>query len=231
MNGQPEGTLLRRMDRLGIERAIIVPWDRAIAVDNRAGNEYVARLAAERPDRFVPFCTVNPWYGDGALAELDRAIGEGARGLKLHPMYQGFQLTDPFVLPVVERAVKSGLPIYIPTGTPVASLPLQLSHLAEEFPEGIFIQGHFGFPDFWIDAVPSVLRAPNIYVDTAYNMPSSIENAISIVGSDRVIWSSDAPYLSLENEHEKLRMLDLSESVRRKIGRQNIMRVLGEEEI
>jgi len=157
---------------------------------------------------------------------LDRAVGLGARGLKLHPAYQGFQLTDPFVLPVIERALRHGLPIYVPTGVPIVSMPMQLAYVAELYPQGIFIQGHFGFPDFWIDSIPSVEHRPNIYVDIAYNCISTVENAVATLGAERVIFSSDAPYLSLENEVDKLLSLNVTEEERTKIGYKNMKNIL-----
>ncbi|MDF2668114.1 MAG: amidohydrolase [Paenibacillus sp.] len=226
MNGIDVQELLDGMDRANISKAVIVPWDQAIAVDNSVGNSFTLALTKQYPDRFDAFCVVNPWYGSKALDELDRAAAAGMKGLKLHPVYQGYQLTDPFILPVIERAISYRMPVYVATGTPVSSLPMQLSHVADLFPEGKFIQGHFGFPDFWIDAVPSVLKSPNIYIDTAYNMISSIEDAVKLFGAERVIFSSDAPYLSMEHEMSKFMSLELTEDERRLIGFDNMNALL-----
>lgn len=226
MNGWEKEELLAKMDQLQIEKTIIVPWDQAIAVYNREGNEYVTGLARKHDSRFIAFCTVNPWFGEQALEEIERAADDGAKGLKLHPPYQGYQLTDPLVSPVIEKAIMLGLPIYVPTGTPVNSLPMQLKYVADSYPEGTFIQGHFGSTDFWIDAIPSVINSPNIYVDMAYSMVSTTDLAIQAVGAERVIFSSDAPYLSLDSELEKLLSLNISEEERNKIGYENINRIL-----
>lgn len=226
LHGWEKEACLAEMDRLSIHSAVLVPWDQAIAVDNTLGNDAVLQLHAESPDRFVPFCTVNPWYGDRAVLELKRAIRLGAKGLKLHPVYQGFQLTDPHVHPVLRTAVDAGIPIYIPTGTPIMSMPLQLKYLAQLYTEGVFIQGHFGSTDFWIDAVPSVIDCPNVYVDTAYNLVSSINLAIRMVGAERIIFSSDAPYLSMESELEKFQWLILSEEQKALILGGNMERLL-----
>ena len=84
----------------------------------------------------------------------------------------------------------------------------------------------FGFPDFWIDAVPSVEHSPNIYIDTAYNMVSSIEGAIRQFGAERVLFSTDSPYLSLDNEVKKLQALQITEEQRRKVGCENMQAIL-----
>ena len=63
--------LLQAMDANGVERAVICPMDRFIAVENEAGNDYVASLVRVHPDRFIGFATVNPWYGEEGVAELE----------------------------------------------------------------------------------------------------------------------------------------------------------------
>lgn len=209
---QSPEALLRDMDGLGIERACISPWDAAIAVDNRAGNDYVLETARRYPGRFYAYASVNPWYARAAMDELRRAADKGACALELAPHLQGCQLTDGIVFPVVEAAIERGLPIYVPTGIPVSAMPMQLCYLARTYPQGIFIEGRYGFPDFWTDAHPSVQDTPNIYVDVSYNAPSTILNAIGAVGAKRVIFSSDSPYLSLQGEVEKLRSLPVEES-------------------
>jgi predicted TIM-barrel fold metal-dependent hydrolase len=226
MVGQDPQELLDRMDRLHIEQSIIVPWDQAIAVDNREGNQYTLDLAAKHPDRFISFCTVNPWFGRRSLDEIERSVGLGAKGLKLHPAYQGFQLPDALVEPIIEKAAAFGLPIYIPTGIPIVSMPMQLNYLAEKYPETTFIQGHFGFPDFWIDSIPSVEFTPNVYVDISYNMISTVEGVVQRLGAERVIFSSDAPYLSQDNEIDKLLSVGVTEDERQLIGYGNIRRIL-----
>lgn len=224
--GQDPYALLEDMDRLGIEQSVIVPWDQAIAVDNREGNQYTLDLSAKFEGRFVSFCTVNPWFGAGAIEELERCVGLGAKGLKLHPAYQGFQLSDSHVLPVIEKAASYGLPVYVPTGVPIASMPMQLTYVAELFPETTFIQGHFGFPDFWIDSIPSVEHTPNIMVDMAYNMVSTCELVIRTLGASRVLFSTDAPYLSIDNEIDKLLALNITEEERLMIGAGNMRAIL-----
>ncbi len=62
--------LLATMDRLGIERALVAPDERCIAVDNREGNELVAAAAAASDGRLMPYAVANPWRGARAVDEL-----------------------------------------------------------------------------------------------------------------------------------------------------------------
>lgn len=225
--GQTPEELLEEMDRVGVSQAVLVPWDAALAVNNREGNDYTLALTKKYPERFMAFACVNPWYGAKAVDELRRAAHEGAVGLKLAPQHQGFQITDSIALPVVEEAISLGLPIYVTTGIPVVAMPLQLSFLARTYPQGTFIEGRYGFPDFWTDAIPSVIDTPNIYVDVAYNAPSTIMAAIDAVGAQRVLFSSDTPYLSLENEVEKVRSLPVSTDVLLQLVSGTVQSILG----
>ena len=85
--------LISAMDESGVDAAVImgVGWtDRGIA---REANDYLLESAARYSGRLVPFCSVNPAWGEDALSEIDRCAASGARGVgELHPDTQGFKL-------------------------------------------------------------------------------------------------------------------------------------------
>lgn len=56
------GVLLRRMDREGIEKSVLLPLMNAEVVDRYgvAGNQEVLRAARRYPDRIIPFCCADP---------------------------------------------------------------------------------------------------------------------------------------------------------------------------
>ena len=219
--------LLRRMDRHDVEAAVIVPADKHIAVYNAEGNDLVLKAAQEYPGRFIPFAAVNPWYGDKAIIELERAFHEGAAGLKLHPPIQGFQITDAIVFPVVEFAVKCRKPIYFHTGTAVSSSPFQLTELAMRYPEGTFIMGHAAYADYWNDVEASVKCVPNIYIETSQHLPVFIRDLVKQVGADRIIYGSDSPRADMTVEIEKItRYIESADDLER-IFHKNIAKILG----
>ena len=81
----PNG-LLELLDQAGIERAVIAPEDREIAVNNRGGNDRILELSKSSGRRFIPACAVNPWFGQAGCDELRRAAGAGARLLVMSPV-------------------------------------------------------------------------------------------------------------------------------------------------
>ena len=219
---------LEEMDNFGIERAVICPVDRYIAVENREGNDYVLSIAKTHPDRFFAFATANPWFGSKALTELKRALNEGARGIKLHPALQGFLLCDDLVYPVLEIAGENNVPIYFHTGTPAYSQPMHVAELAMRFPEVNLIMGHMGSTDFWIDAVPAAQLASNIYVDTSWSLPDKIRNAINNIGVDRVLFGTDSPLSTYSVEMGCINATSLDENEKVMLMGNNLLRLIGE---
>ena len=221
--------LLRQMDDNGVASAVVVPTDRCLTVYNEEGNNEVLNAARRHPERFIPFATVNPWYGDQAIAELKRAFAEGAAGLKLHPVTQGFSIIDEIAFAVVEVAVEHGKPIYFHTGTPVHSTPFQLAELAMRFPEGQFIMGHTAYADYWNDVAAAVKCVPNIVIETSLHLASFLKSLCDELGSDKLIYGSDAPKTSMKIEIEKITRYIESDTDLERIFSGNISRLLGRE--
>jgi predicted TIM-barrel fold metal-dependent hydrolase len=198
------GRLVAEMDEQEVRQAAIAPADRWLAVDNREGNDSLGAWLRQWPDRFWGYAAANPWFGARALDELERALGAGLIGLKLHPARQGYMLLEPIVEPLVALAGRRGVPVYVVTGVPVASLPLQLAELARRHPEANFIMGRSGRTDFALDLLPAARQAPNLFLETAYNAPGLVEAMLREFGASRVLFASDAPFTNLALEIRKL---------------------------
>ncbi|MCE5308218.1 MAG: amidohydrolase family protein [Acidobacteriales bacterium] len=200
-----EASLLEAMDQTGVERAVIVPVDRFLAVNNREGNKAMRKAAASHPDRFLPACSVNPWYGAEAAEELRRAVGGGARVFVLHPLVQGFLANDELVFPVLDTAAHERVPVYVHTGPPASSTPWQIVDLATRYPELDFIMGHSGATDFWNDVVAAALAAPNIYIESSLARPFNFAGYMNQMDKRRGIMGSWAPLNDMALEWEQMR--------------------------
>lgn len=202
------GAVVDSMDRLGIDAALVSPIDREMAVFNGEGNRRVLALSRRYPGRLLAYASANPWFGSKAVAELERALDGGAVAVKLHPPLQGFMILDDLVHPLIEVAARRGVPVYVHTGTPVFALPLQLAELAQTYPEVPFIMGKNGKTDFWLDALPALQSAPNLFGDTAHDYPErGMARVLDLCGADRLIFTSNHPLARLEQEVEKVRDL------------------------
>lgn len=205
--------LLRALDG-GADRAVLGPVGRWLAVDNEDGNRTLAAWCDAHPDRLAHWATVNPWYGERAVAELRRAFAAGARGLKLAPSVQGFGLLSPLLEPVLDVAEEHGRPVYVVTGVPVASEPLQLAELALRRPGVTFVMGRSGRTDFSLDLLPALTTAPNLVAETAYNGASLIAGLVAALGAGRVLFSSDVPFNDLALELERVGRAGLADADR-----------------
>ena len=199
-----EDRLLRAMDAAEVDRAVIAPPDRCLAVLNREGNDMML-VASGRSERFIPACTVNPWYGEQGIDELKRAVAEGARVLVLHPCVQGYQANDELVWPVLEAATQEKVPVYIHTGPPGSATPWQVVDLAERYPELDLIIGHCGATDFWNDMVEAGKAAPNVHFESSLARPFAFSRYVSEIGVEKGIVGSFAPLNDLVFEWSQMR--------------------------
>jgi predicted TIM-barrel fold metal-dependent hydrolase len=197
--------LLPEMEKAGVDRAVVAPVDRNLAVHNQAGNDYVLEAAARYPARLIPACSVNPWLGDEAVHELRRAVASGSRMLVLHPFVQGFVADDELVFPLIEVARAERIPIYIHTGPPGNATPWQVAGLARRFPGTDFIMGHCGATDFWNDVVVAARTADNCYLEASLARPFGFAGYIQQLGEAKGLMGSFAPINDLVFEWEQMR--------------------------
>jgi len=197
--------LVRDLDRAQVDMAVAAPGDREIAVLNRSGNDFIARAAKWFPDRILPACTVNPWFGNDAVGEFVRAVEQGARILVLHPTIQGFLINDDLADPVVGKASELGVPVYVHTGGHLYGAPWQLVDCAMRFSGVTFIMGHAGATDFWNDIPYAGSFASNVYIEGSFSRPFTFISHLDRAGINRGIMGSSAPRNPLVFEWEQYR--------------------------
>lgn len=205
--------LLATMDELGIDRAVVAPPEGMIPVRNREGNELTA-AAVRESSRLVTWAVATPWLGRESVRELERAREAGARGLKLDPALQGFDLLDRLADPLLAVARESTWPVYVRTGTPPNGLPLQVAALAERFPDVPFLLGRSGATDFGRDVAAALELASNLYADTAY-LQWPVTHAAHAPG--RVVFTTDTPFADAAVELARVTEAPLDDDVRERV--------------
>ena len=65
-------------------------------------DNFVARECAAHPE-FIGFGSIHPDY-ENIAGEIDRMIGLGLKGIKLHPDFQKFNIDDESAFPIYEAA-------------------------------------------------------------------------------------------------------------------------------
>jgi uncharacterized protein len=154
-------------------------------------NDAVIAAAGDTDGLLVPFCRVNPH--DSPIAEAQRALAAGARGIKLHPRAEEFTLDHPEVRKLATLADERRLPILIHAGRGIPALGMHAVELAEDFPDARLILAHAGICDLsWIWRVAP--DYPNLLFDTAWWMPADLNTLFSLVPPGQILFASDAPY-------------------------------------
>jgi hypothetical protein len=156
-----------------------------------AANDAVLAAARDSGGLLVSFCRVNPH--EDALAEAERCLDAGARGIKLHPRAEEFTMDHPVARELVALANERSLPVLIHAGRGIPALGLHTVQLAEEFPNARLILAHAGICDLsWIWRVAP--DHPNLLFDTAWWMPADLLTLFSLVPPGQILFASDAPY-------------------------------------
>ena len=177
-------------------------------------NALVRSVIAETPGVYG-LVWANPRETDIAttVAGLLDEKGSRFRGVKLHPLLDGYHPDDPAVHPIIEVLIERGLPALIHCGHPIFTLPWSIEELIRRYPEARIILGHMGHGNIiYINAAIDVAeRNPNVYLETSgMPMHSKIREAVERVGPDRVLYGSDTPFHHPSVELAKVRVSGLS---------------------
>lgn len=160
-----------------------------------------------------------PGYLDEAARYLDHSR---FRGIKLHPLLDGYHPNDPAVHPLIELLLERDLPVLIHCGHPIFTLPWSIEELIVNFPEAKVVLGHMGHGNIvYINAAIDVAaRNPNVYLETSgMPMHTKIKEAVERVGPGRVLYGSDTPFHHPAVEIAKVRLSGLEpELVERVLG-------------
>ena len=204
----------RPADYLRAVRGLDVRFIAALAMAPRADlprtrrmNDQVLALAGRSSSRFYPVCSVHPADGADALAEVDRVAKRGARGLKLHPNTQQFDVADATVHEVVSRATRHSLPVLFDAYSPFdADQAGKFVRLAMELPKSRIILAHAHGPRFADLLVYEILARydwwrRNVWIDLSATGPllarspfaDQFEWVLRKVGVDRLVFGSDYP--------------------------------------
>jgi predicted TIM-barrel fold metal-dependent hydrolase len=156
-----------------------------------AANDMVAAEAAASEGRLFAFCRLDP--NDEPLAEAERCLAGGARGIKLHPRAEGFNLDHPALQPVFALADEHRLPILCHAGRGIPALGRHSIEVCSRHPGLRLILAHAGISDLawiWREAPAH----PNLFFDTAWWSPSDVQALFALVPPGQILMASDAPY-------------------------------------
>jgi uncharacterized protein len=189
----------------------------------------------------VPIVTVHPYDGQAALDELARVAAKGVRTLKIHPHTQRFDIGDPRVSSLVNKAGELGIAVLMDNAGIVAGDCEDLFNLAARAPKTRFIFAHMGGSQFRFWNILVLARTAdgfaldNVHFDISGTVLLAADSPLEPefiwtlrnVGIDHVMLGSDYPQISLARTLEALEKIDLTAEEKAAIRSGNALRVLG----
>jgi uncharacterized protein len=181
--------VLFALDLAGHRRALVFPMQEPDGYP--AANDRVIAEAAASGGRLAPLCRLDP-HAD-PLPEARRCLAAGARGFKLHPRAECFELHHPEVERIVALAGEHGLPVLVHAGRGIPALGRDAVVLARAHPRAWIILAHAGISDLgWIWREAAAL--PNLLFDTAWWSMADVLALFALVPPGRLLYASDTPY-------------------------------------
>jgi uncharacterized protein len=196
---------------------VLLAWDAETATGQPPlRNDTVADIVRRFPAHFVGFASVDPFKGEWAVAEIERAVKElGLVGAKFHPGVQAFYPNDPRFAPLFDKIEELGIPALFHTGTNGLGAgmpggggikldytrPIFLDSLAADHPGLTIIGAHPSWP--WEQEMIAILQhKPNVYNDLSGWSPRYIPPALLKEAAGRLnhkfLFGSDYPFITPE---------------------------------
>ena len=191
-------------------------------------------IETNKEEGIYAFGSVHP-MAENALSELERLKNEGLRGIKLHPEYQGFEISDEKMYPIYEKCIKLGLIIVFHAGKDIGfpdSLNAScrsINRLSKDFSGADFVMAHFGGCMQPEEALEYVAGC-GFYIDTSFSKgyisKTDGEKIIKKQGAEKVLFASDCPWASPYETFEFINSFDLTEDEKLNIFSKNALRLL-----
>jgi len=184
--------LLRALDKVSRSaRAVIFPLqDPERRPAYRVPNDRVLEWGRQHCDRLITFCRLDP--DDDPVAEVERCLARGARGIKLHPRGHDWESVHPAVPAIFAVARDAGVPILLHAGRNLRSMGALLQ-VAPQFPEVSLVLAHAGIADQAV-LTAGLMHHPRVFYDTSCFSPYDVVELFARVSAERVVFGSDTPY-------------------------------------
>lgn len=224
---EPEVTeeeLLRRMEELGIERMVLLPIVSPEGTLFISTTERVLEACERHPDKFVPFCNIDPRAGGNSPEAdfswiLEHYKSLGCRGVG--EVTANLYVDDPRTVNLLKQCGEAGLPVLVHFGHKIGGtyglvddlgLP-RLERVLRELPQTVVI-AHA--PAFWSEISADVteetrggypegpVREPGRAVELLRRYPNLYADLSAGSGYNAISRDTDFGYRFLEEFQDKL---------------------------
>lgn len=159
----------------------------ATTIGQRYATAEAVDMVKRHGDRLGGVLWVNP-HDPAWMDDVDLAVEHGFLGLKIHPVLDHYAVNRAALDDVFACAREHSWPIL--THTDVDGTTMSAScyePLIEAYPDVILVLAHLR-----LGAVPVAKRHDNVYLDTTYVDPLTVEVGVDALGPTKILFGSDA---------------------------------------
>ena len=217
--------LLASMDRAGIEQSVIC----SIATRIEQFHPILDWSKTIRSERLIPLLSVHP-DDPNLVAHIATIKEQGFIGIKLHPYYQDFFLSEERLHRLYATVIDNDLLLVVHSGFDIAyprirrTDPDQVIRLLRKFPDLKLITTHMGGWEDW-DEAQRLLIGREIYMEISFALnflsPNQARDMITAHPPEYILFGTDSPWADQKEYLRQLRDLDLEDALLEKIIRQN----------
>lgn len=222
------------MDEAGVEKLMLAAWCRPEGWVT--SNDQIAEYTRAYPDRFIGVATVDLSKPVAAVRELERAVLElGCKALRIVPWLWKLAPNHRLYYPLYVKCIELDIPFCTQVGHTGPLMPSEtgrpvpyLDEVALDFPELRIVAGHIGHP--WTDEMIGLAwKHDNVFIDTSAYLPryypAQLLQFLQSYGSQKVLFGSNFPQLSLTLCMKQVQELGLSPEVEAQFLYENARRI------
>jgi predicted TIM-barrel fold metal-dependent hydrolase len=212
-------TIVAVMDRTGTDVTVLAA-NRAIQQDAHLGNSQSLAAVDAYPDRIAAYAVINPWQEPER--ELERLAGDDRFvGIKVHPSLHRYPVTGARYASVWAFAESTGCPVlsHSEHQSPYDA-PRLFEAVAERYPGTSIVLGHAGITPAGVDeAIAAARRYNSLWLEVCGSQMTGplIRAMVDQVGSGRVLFGSDFPFIDQRMSLGRVVCAPLTESQRQDV--------------
>ena len=240
-----EESVVRTFQDAGVEPVLVAFDIESVVGAPPCTNDYVADFRDRHPGVVLQaWGAVDPWKGEAALREAERAVRErGVLGFHFHPIMGRYAVDDERLRPLFDTIASLGVPVMVDVGTTGMGAgmpgglgsrvshahPMSLDNLAAEFPNLTIIAAHPGWP--WVEEMTAVaLHKGNVYWELSgwapKYFPESLRRDVRSRLRDKIMFGSDHPSMPYQRILDEWHALGYADDVLEAVSHGNAERVL-----
>jgi predicted TIM-barrel fold metal-dependent hydrolase len=169
------------------------------------------------------------------VKNLNQSIGDGYVGVKFHGTFENLPISDETYKPVLEVLNEKEALLLVHAGRfkdgDISSNTsyLHAVNVAKRYPKIKVILGHMGGNDHSVvkKALEASKNVKNIWFETSgITAPIRIEKAVEVIGPERILFGSDAPWCSFRSIFYCVEDSLLNEKIKNLIFYENFIKLL-----